>query len=140
MKTQDRILLTISMIFGSLAIIGGIVTLVYWLLGHLDSNGLRWYAVIVTLAVPVVTFVTYRLATHAAREHLAGFDRGLTGAQKTVETMGRSLAATASIAKTSARPTMTARTIERNHSDLLPQVGSMKLIESRRDVGEVIDL
>lgn len=139
MKAQDKILLTVSMVFGTLAMIGGLVALVYWLLGRLDSNGLRWYAVVVTLALPVTVFVTYRLATHAAREHLAGFDRGLTGAQKTVETMGRSLAATASIAKTSARPA--ARTLPASaNDDLLPKVGAMRLIESQQNTDDVIDL
>jgi hypothetical protein len=138
MKAQDRLILGISMVIGTLAMISGIVALVYWLLGRLDPGGLRWYAVVVTLALPMLGVITWRLATHAAREHLAGFDRGLTGAQKAVESMGRSLSATASLARM-ARPA--ARSLPASaHEDLLPRVGTMRLVEAQNDADELIDL
>ena len=123
---------------GALALIGGIVVLLYWLTGVAGETSARWWAVTATLALPVAMFITYRLATHAAREHLAGFDRGLTGAQKTVETMSRSLSATASLARTS-RPA--ARTLPASaNDDLLPKVGTMRLIEAQSNTDELIDI
>ena len=139
MKTQDRILLTLGIVFGTLAMIGGIVALLFWLLGRLDYNGLRWYAVIVTLALPVAIVTTYRLATHAAREHLSGFERGVTGAEHTITAIGRGLSATASMARVSSRSA--ARTLPASaNDDLLPKVGTMRLIESQQDTNELIDL
>ena len=72
--------------------------------------------------------ITYRLATHAAHEHLTGFDHGLSGAQKTVETMERSLAA--------ARPARDGQ----SNDDLLPKVGAMRLLEAQSASDEMIDL
>ena len=141
MKTDKgtQILNAIWSIVGAVIVTGAMAGItvagLYWLTGQAGPTGARWWAVVATLVIPVAVIVTYLLATHAAREHLSGFDRGLTGAQKTVETMGRSLAATASLARTTARPAPP----ERDNNDLLPQVGSMRLIESP-DGGDVIDL
>jgi hypothetical protein len=136
MKAQEKLLYLIGAALLALLVIGGIVGGLYWLTGLAGESGARWWAVTATLALPVAIAIAWRLATHAAREHLAGFDRGLTGAQKTVETMGRSLSATASLART-ARPT--ALTLMAN-DDLLPKVGTMRLIESSRNTDELIDL
>jgi hypothetical protein len=136
MKVQERLLLGISAVVMALLVAGAVIAGLYWLTGVAGPDGVRWWAVVATLAIPAVVIVTYRLATHAAREHLSGFDRGLTGAQKTVETMGRSLAATASLARTSARPAQL-RPID---DDLLPRVGAMHLIESQQDTDGMVDL
>jgi cobalamin biosynthesis protein CobD/CbiB len=130
---QEKIAGAIGVGVVVLFLVVGIIAGLYWLAIQAGTDGARWWAVVATLAIPAVVIITYRLATHAAREHLSGFDRGLTGAQKTVETMGRSLAATASLARTSARP----RTA---NDDLLPKVGTMRLIESQQNTDEVVDL
>lgn len=124
------------MIVVSLALIAGVFYGLFWLVSRLDLDTLRWVTVGLILALPVAMFITWRLATHAAREHLSGFDRGLTGAQKTVETMGRSLSATASLARTSARA---AKPLPGDYDNLLPQVGSMRLIDSPMNQ-DIVDL
>ena len=142
MKTTDKSAGVISKVWAvvgaiivTLALAGGIIAGLYWLTGEAGPDGARWWAVVGTLTIPAAIIVTWRLATHAAREHLNGFDRGLTGAQKTVETMGRSLAATASIARTSARSVRPGQA----NDDLLPRVGTMRLIDAP-DGGDLIDL
>ena len=135
MKVQERLLLGIGAVVMVLLVAGAVIAGLYWLTGVTGPDGARWWAVVATLAIPAVVIVTYRLATHAAREHLSGFDRGLTGAQKTVETMGRSLAATASLARASTRHPVQA------NDDLLPKVGAMRLIDALRPDGDdLIDL
>jgi hypothetical protein len=134
-KAKEKLALVVGVVVIALTLSGLVVGGLYWLAIQAGTDGARWWAVVATLAIPAAIVITYRLATHAAREHLSGFDRGLTGAQKTVETMGRSLAATASLARTSARPV--ARMTD---DDLLPKVGTMRLIESQQDTSEVVDL
>jgi len=136
MKAKETLLFVIGAATLALALFVGIVALLYWLTGLAGDVGARVWAVVATLALPFTVFVTYRLATHAAREHLAGLDRGLSHAAKSVETMGRSLSATASLAR-SAR---SARIVQPDNSDLLPKVGTMRLIESQQDTNELIDL
>ena len=136
MKAREKLALYVGVAVITLALAGLVIGGLYWLTGQAGPDGARWWAVVATLANPAAIVITYRLATHAAREHLTGFDRGLTGAQKTVETMGRSLAATASIARTSARSVRSGQANE----DLLPKVGTMRLIESQQNTDEVIDL
>ena len=89
----------------------------FWATGTAGDLGTRWWAVVATLANPVVGILCWRLSSHWAREHLAGWERGLGGAQRTLETIGRGLAAAASIS----RGAQTTRTSPAN-DDLLPKV------------------
>ncbi len=136
MKTREKLLLMVGAATLALAVIGGMIALLYWLTGLVGHEDIRWYSVILTLALPVVIFVTHRLATYAAREHLAGFNRGLDGAERTITSIGRGLSATASLARTSRVP---ARPVQSN-DDLLPRVGTMRLIETSYNADEVVDL
>ena len=127
------------MIVGAVVIGFGLAGLVigglYWLTWQVDDPGLRWWAVAATLAVPGAIVITWRLATHAAREHLSGFERGLSGAEKTITSVGRGLSASASMAR-AARGLPTARP---TNDDLLPRVGRLQIIDARSG-NELIDL
>ena len=133
MKSKDKVFYALGLSIAGLAITAIAIAMLYSLIVQAGETGARWWALIATLALPAAVAITYRLATHAAREHLAGFDRGLTGAQKTVETMGRSLAATASLAKTSPQNRASL------FNDLLPQPG-MKIVDDHHDDSGVVDL
>jgi hypothetical protein len=132
MKPQDKLLLGIGAVVITLALGGAVIGGLYWLTTQAGIQGTRWWAIVATLALPAAVVITYRLATHSAREHLAGFDRGLDGAQKTVEAMGRSLAATASLARTARQPARPSA------ADLM-QVGSMQIVEAT-PTNNIIDL
>jgi len=141
MKPQEKIALAVgSAILALLAaalLIGGL----YWLTTLSGTQGTRWWAIVATLALPIAVLVTYRLATHSAREHLAGFDRGLDGAQKTVEAMGRSLAATASLARTARQPARpSAADLMQVDFGELSRVGSMQIVEATPTTNNIIDL
>lgn len=123
-------------VIASLALVGGVLYGLYWLVSRLDYDTLRWVTVGLILALPVAVLITWRLATHAAREHLAGFDRGLDGAERTMTTMGRSLSATASLARTSARM---AKPVPADFDGLLPQVGNMRLVDAPTNQ-DIVDL
>ena len=111
-----------------------IVGAVYLVTGTVGMDALRWWATLATLAVPVVIAITLRVATKAAREHLTGFNRGLDGAERTMQSLGRGLSATASMASAVKSQPAPA------HDDLLPRVGQMRIIEESRDDSQVIDL
>lgn len=136
MKAREKLALYVGAVVIAFALASAVIGGLYWLTIQAGTDGARWWAVVATLTIPAAILITYWLASHAAREHLSGFDRGLTGAQKTVETMGRSLAATASIARTSAHSVRPGQA----NDDLLPKVGTMRLIESNDNTDEVIDL
>ena len=112
MKAQEKLALVIGAIVIVLALAGGLVYGLYRLVSQWDYNTLRWLVVAALLLLPAEIIVTYRIATHSAREHLAGFERGLTGSERTILAIGRGLSATASIARTArpaaAQPAMTA--------------------------------
>lgn len=129
----------VAMIVGALVIVlavgGGVIGGLYWLAVLAGEIGARWWAVAATLALPAAVAISWRLATNAAREHLAGFDRGLAGAQKTVETMGRSLSATASLVRT-------ARVMPRqaqSNDDLLHNPRAMQIVEAQR-TSQVVEI
>ena len=123
-------------IVASLALVGGTFFGLHWLVSRLDYDTLQWVTVGLILALPVAVIITNRMSTHWAQEHLLGFDRGLAGAQKTVETMGRSLSATASLARTSARMVKPA---PGDFDGLLPQVGGMRLVDAPTNQ-DIVDL
>jgi hypothetical protein len=118
----------------TLAISGGVIAGMYWLTGKAGPDGARCWAVVATLAIPASIIITYRLATHAAREHISGFDRGLDGAERTIQSVGRGLSATASLAR-SARREMPAG---RSNDDLLTK-SRMEIIEAHQ-TSSVVDL
>ncbi|HKZ83123.1 MAG TPA: hypothetical protein VJ793_05650 [Anaerolineae bacterium] len=120
-----------------LVVVAVVVGAVYLVTGTVDVGLLRWWTTLATLAVPVVVVIVWRVATNAAREHQRGFDRGLDGAERTIQSVGRGLSATASMART-ARSVAQAATP--THDDLLPKVGQMKIIDAPHDSGDVIDL
>ena len=118
----------------TLAIAGGVIAGIYWLTVQAGDVGARWWAIVATLAVPASIIITYRLSTHASREHLAGFDRGLDGAERTIQSVGRGLSATASMARTARREIPAGR----NNDDLLTKTG-MEIIEAHQ-TSAVVDL
>ena len=125
----------------TLALGGAVIGGLYWLTTQAGTQGTRWWAIVATLALPAAVVITYRLATHSAREHLAGFDRGLDGAQKTVEAMGRSLAATASLARTARQPARpSAADLMQVDFGELSRVGSMQIVEATPTANNIIDL
>lgn len=120
----------------ALAVVGGVLYGLHWLVSRLDLVTLQWVTVGLILVLPVAVLITNRMSTHWAQEHLSGFDRGLAGAQRTVETMGRSLSATASLARTSAR---VAKPLPGDLDGLLPQVGAMRLVDTPASQ-DIVDL
>lgn len=96
-----------------------VVGAVYGLTGTVSAGTLRWWATLATLAAPIVIVITWRLATKAAREHLTGFNRGLDGAERTMQSVGRGLSATASMAR--AAKSQPAPTPAVRFDDLLPR-------------------
>lgn len=118
-----------------LALLAGIVALVFYATGTVSANSLRWWATVLTVIYLPSVIVIWHVAKREAKEHLKGFARGLDGAQLTLTSLGRGLSATASIARAN-KPTMPPMRTD----DLLPKVGGMKLIESRKDSDDVIDL
>ncbi len=123
MKAQEKLALYTGAVVITLLMAGGIIAGLYWLTGAAGPNGARWWAVIATLVVPAAVIVTYRLATHAAREHLSGLDRGIDHAEKTITSLSRGLSASASLARS-------VRSVRPANDDLLPKVGTMRLIDS----------
>ena len=118
------------------AAVAVVVGAVYLITGAVSADALRWWATLATLAVPVVVVIVWRVATNTAREHLRGFDRGLDGAERTIQSVGRGLSATASMARTARS---VARAATPTHDDLLPKVGQMKIIDAPHG-SDVIDL
>ena len=127
-------------IVSSLALVGGVLYGLHWLVSLLDYDTLRWVTVGLILVLPVAVIVTNRMSSHWAREHVAGFDRGLDGAERTMTAMGRGLSATASLARTANRPVPANRPAAADLEKLLPQVGGMRLIEAADTEGDIIDL
>lgn len=118
-----------------LALLAGIVALVFYATGTVSANSLRWWATILTVIYLPSVIVIWHVAKREAKEHLKGFARGLDGAQLTLTSLGRGLSATASIARSSRPVTPPVRT-----DDLLPKVGGMRLIESHSKTDDLIDL
>ena len=131
----SRVWSIVGAVIVTLAIAGGVIAGMYWLTVQAGEVGARWWAIVATLAVPASIIITYRLATHASREHLAGFDRGLDGAERTIQSVGRGLSATASLARSARGST---QPVNRN-DDLLPRVGAMQLIEAN-ETHSIVDL
>lgn len=126
----------VGIVISSLTISGGVIAGMYWLTGQAGDVGARWWAIVATLAIPASIIITYRLATHASREHLAGFDRGLDGAERVIQSVGRGLSATASLARSTRG--MVTQSVNKN-DDLLPKVGAMQLVEAN-EIHSVVDL
>lgn len=131
----EKLIVVLGLVIFALALIAGIVFGVFVATGAVDIISLRWWATILTVIYLPSIVITWRFAKREAKEHLKGFARGLDGAQLTLTSLGRGLSATASIARSS-KPTMPPMRTD----DLLPKVGGMRLIESRRDNDDVIDL
>src|SRR4030042_613550 len=68
----SRVWAIVGAVIVTLAIAGGVIAGMYWLTVQAGDLGARWWAIVATLAVPASIIITYRLATHASREHLAG--------------------------------------------------------------------
>lgn len=134
-KLISQVWAIVGAVIVTLSISAGIISGMYWLTVQSGEVGARWWAIVATLAIPASIIITYRLATHASREHLAGFDRGLDGAERTIQSVGRGLSATASLARSMHGVT---QPVNKN-DDLLPRVGSMQLIEAN-EIHSVVDL
>lgn len=124
-------------IVSSLALVGGVLYGLHWLVSRLDYDTLRWVTVGLILVLPVAVIVTNRMSSHWAREHVAGFDRGLDGAERTMTAVGRGLSATASMARTATR--QAARPAPGDFDGLLPKVGAMRLVDAPTGQ-DIIDL
>ena len=125
MKKHERAIYYFGISVALLIAIG----LLYYLTGRTSATGLRWWATLATLALPLSVGVAWLLATQSAREHLAGFDRGLTGAERSITAIGRGLSATASMARTAARPAPHPPAIADDDDDLLPRLSRMRILD-----------
>lgn len=135
MRTRDKFFLYIGILIVSALLAAGLIAGLYWLICQLGVIVLRWVTVALVLALPLAVYITYRLATHAASEHLAGFNRGLDGAERTIQSVGRGLSATASMA----RATRHLPQVQSNE-DLLPRPGQMKILDAGKSDNSIIDL
>ena len=117
-------------------IIGGVLGCLYWLTLQFEGDTLRWVTVACILSLPVSVVITWRVATNSAREHLRGFERGLDGAEKTITSVVRGLSVTASMARVARG---TAAPVQSN-DDLLPRVGTMRILDAGCDDGDLVDL
>jgi len=99
----------------------------YWLIGKVGQTGARWWAALATLALPLAVGVAWVLATQAAREHLAGFDRGINSAERTLTAVGRGLQTNANAAR-AAQQRAAPQVVD--NSDLLPPVSQMIITEA----------
>jgi flagellar biosynthesis protein FliQ len=133
----EKVAVLLGLAIFVLVLLAGIVALIFYATGRVDEIGLRWWATILTIIYLPSILITWRIAKREAKEHLKGFARGLDGAQLTLTSLGRGLSATASIARTSARPA--ARSLP-SAEDLLPRVGTMRLTEANEHLDDVIDL
>jgi hypothetical protein len=132
----SRIWAIVGAVIVTLAISVGVIAGMYWLTVQAGDVGARWWAIVATLTIPASIIITYRLATHASREHLAGFDRGLDGAERAIQSVGRGLSATASLARSAHE---VPQPVNKNDDLLLPRVGAMQLIEAN-ETHSVVDL
>ncbi|MBN1889447.1 MAG: hypothetical protein JW850_15745 [Thermoflexales bacterium] len=140
-KIERQRLVQVEIALGAVVIValvgGAVVGGLFWLASQFSDLTLRWLVVVSWLALPVSIPVTWRIATNAAREHLRGFDRGLDGAERTIQSVGRGLSATASLARTAARqPALPMG----SNDDLLPRPGTMRIVDAGRGSGEILDL
>lgn len=131
----ERLQAIIGLVVIAAVILAAVVGGLYWATGKVSAVGLRWWTVIMTLALPVAVFLTWKLGHTAAEEHLAGFDRGLVGAEQTLTTMGRGLTATASLVRTAAQQQRQPQW-QVSNEDLLPPARVLPI----RTGGDVVDL
>ena len=142
MKSKEKLIWIVGIATAVLLGAGVLVCTLYWLTGLARQEGARWWAVVATLTVPLVGASTWRVATHSAREHVSGIERGMDVSQRAVEGMGRSLSATASLARSARQEAITAAksahaAVENNGDDLLPR---MRLVEPHAMSRQVIDV
>ncbi|MBN1891035.1 MAG: hypothetical protein JW850_23770 [Thermoflexales bacterium] len=136
MKPKDKLASTLGYAVMAILMIGSVLGSLYWLTLQFSETVLRWVTVACILLVPASVIITWVVATNSAREHLRGFDRGLSGAERAIQSVGRSLSATASMARAAKQglpPTQ-------NHDDLLPRIGAMQILDVGHDDGDLIDL
>lgn len=133
---RERLLAIFGLIVIVIALSAAVVGSLYWVTGKVSLVGLRWWATLATLVLPVAIFATWRLGHTAAEEHLAGFDQGLDGAERTITSIGRGLSATASLARTAAQQARQAQPQWQvtDNSDLLPP---MRMLPPQHDGGPV---
>ena len=127
---KDYVINTASIVITCTLLAAGVVGGLYWAACQLSLQTLRALVVALVVALPIVSAVTWRLATNAAREHLRGVERGLKTAEETVDVMGRSLGAASRHIRAAVPP-------QPDNSDLLPRVGAMRVIEAQRGGGEL---
>jgi len=135
MKKHEKVAYYFGISIALLIAIG----LLYYLTGRTSPTGLRWWATLATLALPLAVGAAWLLATQSAREHLAGFDRGLTGAERSITAVGRGLSATASMARTAARPAPRPPALAGADDDLLPRLDRMHILDALSS-GDVINV
>ena len=111
----------------------------YWLTGKVGQTGARWWAALATLALPLAVGASWILASQSAREHLAGFDRGINTAERTITSVGRGLQTNANAAVRAAQQRAAPPPQPVDNSDLLPPVGQMIITEAL-PTGEVVNL
>lgn len=135
-RTQEKVSYIIILAVIALALVAGAVGGLYALTGLAEGNLLRWVTVIAVLALPASILATWRIATHAAREHLAGFDRGIDGGERLITSLGRALSASASMARATKATALPAQSFD----DLLPRPGSMKIIDATSNERQLIKM
>ncbi len=136
MKPKDKLANFVGYFVIAALVIGSILGSLYWLTLQFSETVLRWVTVGCILLLPVSVIITWIVATNSAREHLRGFDRGLNGAERAIQSVGRGLSATAAMARAAKQGIHPPQSNE----DLLPHVGSMQILDAGRDDGSLIDL
>jgi len=133
----------------SLAEVGEVARPVLWIAGSLlvyvatgwaGPSVLRWWAALATAALPIVAWLTYRLATHAAQEHIAGFHRGLDGSREAVETIGRAFTSTLTAMARPARSTTVAPVHPPDDEDLLAFPRQVRIADAAPDQSQTVIL
>lgn len=97
----EKLVTVLALALFIVALLAGVVALVFYATGRATETALRWWATVLTLIYLPSIIITWRIAKREAKEHLKGFTRGLDGAQQTLLSLGRGLSATASLARTS---------------------------------------
>lgn len=136
MKPKDKLATVLGYFVIAVLLIGGVIGGLYWLACQFSLTVLRWVVVACVLAIPASVVITWMLATNSAREHLAGFTRGLDGAERTIQSVGRGLSATAAMARAAKGGALPVQ----SNDDLLPAVGRMRILDAGPNSNELLDL
>jgi len=125
-KMRDDFAKLLGLAIMTLIIGGGLVAIVYALIGSFTDNGRHWLAVVLVFALPFA----YALGLQSAKAHRSGLERGIDlklGARERAQQSTRPIT-------TPINPAASAVVqVAKWNDDLLPR-GSQAVIITRRDV------